>query len=228
MARTPSHLKRRIGPFPFWINSSTTSREVELQTRGRNGKLPLLFVSETRERDHFASEAYVAAHVLKSDMQTKPQRRDGRRENHKLKWEKVSGLILCLVLLKIGSQLAGAAEAQPLKQHSAFYTPAHLAQIRANVREQAWAGALRDQVVAACQPWMELTDQQIWELMFAHTISRSWMVWSDGYCPACKKSVEMYLWKMEAWKAPWKVRCPNCQELFPKNDLLCLLQIGPG
>src|SRR5215203_273712 len=124
------------------------------------------------------------------------------------------------------ASIVSASETAPLKQHSAFFGPERLRQVQANVSEFGWASTLRDQVVAACQPWLELSDEALWELMFGPTISRSWMVWSDGHCPSCKKSVEMYRWKMDAWKHPWKVRCPNCEELFPKNDFHAFYKSG--
>lgn len=114
----------------------------------------------------------------------------------------------------------------PLKQGSAFFPKEQLAQIQKNVQKDPWTSNLRDQVITNAQPWMKLSDDELWELMFGATLPRSWMVWSDGYCPSCKKSVAMYLWKMEAWKHPWKVRCPNCEELFPKNDFHAFYKSG--
>jgi hypothetical protein len=72
--------------------------------------------------------------------------------------------------------------------------------------------------VAAAKAWLAFSDEQLWEMMFGNTIKRSWMVWSNGYCPACKQSVPMYNWVMEPFQYPWKVRCPHCSERFPKND----------
>jgi hypothetical protein len=77
---------------------------------------------------------------------------------------------------------------------------------------------VRDRVVAAARPWREMSDGALWALVFGPRITRSWMVWSDGYCPACKQGVPMYTWETDALNRPWKVRCPHCHELFPKND----------
>ena len=73
---------------------------------------------------------------------------------------------------------------------------------------------------------MGLSDDYLWSLMFGNTIRRAWQVWSDGYCPACKKPVPMYEWKADALNQPWKIRCPQCKELFPKNDFLKFYQSG--
>ena len=63
-----------------------------------------------------------------------------------------------------------------------------------------------------------MSDEQLWKLMFGATLPRSWHVYSNGTCPACGKPVPMYDWKIDAVKEPWKLRCPHCNEAFPKND----------
>lgn len=73
-------------------------------------------------------------------------------------------------------------------------------------------------IIETAKPWLSFTDDQLWEMMFGNTIRRSWMVWSDGYCPICKKGVPMYEWIMDPINKPWKVTCPHCNEDFPKND----------
>ena len=128
-----------------------------------------------------------------------------------------------LTLLSL-APLAGANE--PLKQQGAFY-PSHLiAKARENIRQYDWARAIQKPIVAAAEPWMKLSDDELWELMFGNTIKRSWMVWSNGHCPACKEAVPMYNWKMDALHHPWKTRCPHCQELFPKNDFEAYYRSG--
>ena len=73
---------------------------------------------------------------------------------------------------------------------------------------------------------MELSDDELWNLMFGNTIRRAWQVWSDGHCPSCKKPVPMYEWAPDALKQPWKMRCPRCNELFPKNDFAKFYRSG--
>ena len=93
-----------------------------------------------------------------------------------------------------------------------------IARVKANTAKYPWAAAIRDRIIEAAEPWTRLSDDELWGAMFGPGITRSWMVWSNGHCPACKKGVEMYTWQMDALKTPWKVRCPHCKELFPKND----------
>ena len=119
----------------------------------------------------------------------------------------------------------GAAAPNP-KTGSAFFPSELVARARANARDHAWAAEIRDSLVAAAKPWMQLSDDELWRLMFGNTIRRSWQVWSDGHCPACKKPVPMYEWVPDALKQPWKMRCPQCKELFPKNDFLKFYRSG--
>jgi hypothetical protein len=113
---------------------------------------------------------------------------------------------------------ASAAEPPRAKMASAFFPQALRNRARANAAQQPWAAIIRDGLTAAAEPWMKLSDEELWALMFGHTIRRSWMVWSNGHCPVCKEPVPMYEWVMDALHRPWKVQCPKCKDLFPKND----------
>lgn len=101
---------------------------------------------------------------------------------------------------------------------SVFY-PSHLVTVaRENARRDPWAMQACERIVAAARPWKRRSDDALWSLMFGPALRRSWMVWSDGFCPACRESVTMYHWQADALRVPWKLRCPHCRELFPKND----------
>jgi len=115
--------------------------------------------------------------------------------------------------------VAGAQGDQtPTKKASSLYPKSLVEQARHNIQQFPGGATALAKKKAAAEAWLKCSDEQLWELMFGHTITRSWMVWSDGYCPACKKDVRMYNWQMDAMARPWKLRCPHCQELFPKND----------
>jgi len=89
---------------------------------------------------------------------------------------------------------------------------------RENVRRAAWAQTARDRMVEAARPWLAMSDDGLWDLMFGSTITRSWMVWSNGVCPACGQGVPMYQWTMRPLELAWKVGCPRCSAVFPTND----------
>ncbi len=138
---------------------------------------------------------------------------------------RILGVLGAAVL--VGASLMGNAIAQePLKKASTLYPPEIVARVRANVESETWASNARDQIIAAAQPWLDMDDDALWGLMFGPTITRSWMVWSNGYCPACNQSVPMYTWKMSALDTPWKTRCPHCDALFPTNDFAAFYRSG--
>jgi oligo-alginate lyase len=113
-----------------------------------------------------------------------------------------------------------------MKANSAFYPKELVQRARANAKKHAWARAIQQKIVKAAEPWKKMSDEHLWSLMFGNTIKRSWMVWSNGYCPACNKSVPMYNWKIDAVRKPWKVWCPHCKEIFPKNDFAKFYRSG--
>jgi len=135
------------------------------------------------------------------------------------------GLVFLLACLWRLSLLCGAAET-PMKTRSAFYPTELTERAKANAARYRWAAHIRTQIVQAAKPWKTMSDDELWRLMFGSTITRSWMVWSNGFCPACKKKVPMYNWEIDALKRPWKVRCPHCREQFPKNDFHAFYKSG--
>ncbi|MGQ9650519.1 MAG: heparinase II/III domain-containing protein [Phycisphaerae bacterium] len=124
---------------------------------------------------------------------------------------------------------AASAETRPFssaKQGSTLYPPGVVRQIRNNVAKDPWAAGVRDSLIQAAKPWMDKSDDELWSLMFGPGITRSWMVWSNGHCPACGQGVPMYNWRCDALNRPWKTQCPHCQEFFPKNDFLRFFKSG--
>lgn len=99
-----------------------------------------------------------------------------------------------------------------------FLPPALLDTVRQNIARFDWAKKLRDDAITQAAPWAGRSDDELWSLMFGPTITRAWMVWSNGHCPSCRQSVPMYNWKHDALREPWKVWCPHCAERFPKKD----------
>lgn len=122
--------------------------------------------------------------------------------------------------------VSGAAAGAAAKSASVLFPRALVDRAGANIGAHPWAAQTRDALVAAAQPWMRMSDDELWDLMFSNSIKRSWMVWSNGQCPACQQPVPMYEWVMRAVDQPWKVQCPRCQELFPKNDFQSYYRSG--
>ena len=126
------------------------------------------------------------------------------------------------------SPASAGASGRPraLKVGSAFFPEVLVSRARANAQTHPWAAEIRDSLIAAAEPWMKMSDDDLWGLMFGNSIRRSWQVWSNGHCPACRKPVPMYEWVADALALPWKMRCPRCRETFPKNDFLAFYRSG--
>lgn len=138
----------------------------------------------------------------------------------------LSSLILLTASVSAAAEPTATQPVRATKQGSTLYPPAVVRRLRDNVAEDSWAASVRDDLVKSAQPWMERSDNELWDLMFGPGVTRSWMVWSNGHCPACGKSVPMYNWVCDALNKPWKVMCPHCKELFPKNDFLKFFKSG--
>jgi hypothetical protein len=113
-----------------------------------------------------------------------------------------------------------------MKTGSAFYPPELVERARKNAAAHGWAGAIRDAIIENARPWLGFSHDHLWEMIFGPEITRSWMVWSDGHCPACRNPVTMYNWQIDPFDHPWKVQCPHCSEFFPKNDFEAFYRSG--
>jgi len=87
--------------------------------------------------------------------------------------------------------------------------------------------AAAQQAVATAAPWLALSDDALWEMMFGPTLPREWLVSFDGgYCLECGKAQTIYGWQTDPFAYPWKVRCPHCGALFPTNDFAAYYRTG--
>lgn len=137
----------------------------------------------------------------------------------------VLAMLISLALVSAAATPAVAEQPRP-KSSSVFLGAEMRDRARKNAAEYPWAAEITRQVVRNAERWVALSDEELWNLMFGSTISRSWMVWSNGFCPSCKKGVPMYTWEFDAFERPWKMRCPHCKELFPKNDFRRFYESG--
>ena len=141
----------------------------------------------------------------------------GKKQTFHPHW---ASLLLALTFSSAGQPLLAA------KVDSTLYPRSVLDRVQANIEVSEWGQQCRDAAIESARPWLEMTDDQLWKLMFGPGITRSWMVWSDGHCPACAKKVPMYNWKIDALKHPWKVCCPHCAAFFPTNDFEAFQRSG--
>ncbi|MDT7898378.1 MAG: hypothetical protein YPKNTGVA_002684 [Candidatus Fervidibacter sp.] len=138
-------------------------------------------------------------------------------------WLVVMSLAL-IVCFWLGSW-ATMGELSP-KNRSAFFPTPLCQRLRENIARYDWAKQTAQRIVRDAEPWRQMSDDELWALMFGPTITRSWHVWSNGYCPACQKPVPMYNWRIDALRYRWKVQCPHCGKLFPTNDFAAFYRSG--
>ncbi|WP_308639491.1 heparinase II/III domain-containing protein [Paenibacillus silvisoli] len=113
-----------------------------------------------------------------------------------------------------------------MKTGSVFLPLERMGTVQATMAREQWAGQLRERLIADAAPWSSMSDAELRDLVVGHTLPRSWFVWSAGYCPSCLADMPMYAWVIDATAHPWKVKCPHCLELFPKNDFFAYYRSG--
>ncbi len=101
---------------------------------------------------------------------------------------------------------------------SYFFPQKLMERAQVNTEKYEYPAQVKRGVINAAEKYLSFSDEQLWDMMFGASIDRSWMVWSDGHCPSCRKPVIMYNWKIDPFKHPWKLQCPNCSMFFPTND----------
>lgn len=101
-----------------------------------------------------------------------------------------------------------------MKHRSTFFNDRNLSRIRSN----AEGSKARETILEKVQKWDAMSMDEVWKLMYSSGLPRSHIVFSNGWCPACKEAVTMYDWIEDPFNRPWKSWCPRCGAGFPKND----------
>ena len=119
------------------------------------------------------------------------------------------------------------------KDGTVLYTSEEIENARRNVRRYDWAEAELDDLLRSCQPWIKRSDNEIWEMVTGQSILRGIHVNRDLGCPSCGRDITNrygnYPWIVSIDR-PWKLECPSCGEVFPKNDFEAFRRsgLGPG
>jgi oligo-alginate lyase len=102
---------------------------------------------------------------------------------------------------------------------------------RGNVKKYAWAKQMADEAVAKSQPFVDRTDDELWSLVTGQQIPRGIHVNPELGCPSCGRRVYEghgnYPWILDINK-PFKIECPSCGEVWPKNDFNAFHESGLG
>ncbi len=106
------------------------------------------------------------------------------------------------------------------KEDTSLYTREQIATARHNVKTYDWAKTELDQVLSKADSWTERSDEELWNLITGQEIPRGIHVNPNLGCPSCGRNVYKfgnYPWIVSIDR-PWKLECPACQEIWPKND----------
>ncbi len=92
-----------------------------------------------------------------------------------------------------------------------------------NCEKYQWAASFRDRLVAQVQPWMGLSDEELWRLLPSQGMPRDSAVNRGDGCPNCGQDhynapYNPSRWRVNFFERPWQVRCGNCDQWFPSND----------
>lgn len=123
------------------------------------------------------------------------------------------------------------------RTHGGRFTEERLQNAWQNVAQYKWARQQRDKATAAAKAWLSKSDEQLWRLIPGQSLPRTIDVtWDYNHpekprlgCLNCRDKIfnhGNYPYKPDIWKAPWKLKCPSCGEVFPKNDFAKYYQSG--
>ncbi|HZT43796.1 MAG TPA: heparinase II/III family protein [Chthonomonadaceae bacterium] len=113
------------------------------------------------------------------------------------------------------------------KAASLTTTAADRANAVRNAGRFAWAAAERDAAQEAAAPWRLLDEDTLWALIPGQELPRSIHIVNVygtdkiALCPNCQDGIipyGNYPWLTDVFRCPWKIECPHCHEVFPKND----------
>ncbi|MDX1359187.1 MAG: hypothetical protein R3232_10180, partial [Clostridia bacterium] len=113
-----------------------------------------------------------------------------------------------------------------MKIHSSFFSERILSLIQHNIKVNQAAADSAARFIDSTSYWLETSYDELREMVFSPSLKRSWFVLSDGSCPSCGESVPMYNWVYDPIDQPWKMKCPHCSGLFPKNDFKAYYDSG--
>ncbi len=107
------------------------------------------------------------------------------------------------------------------KDGRSYYDDAMMAGVREKIAKYDWAKAQVPAAEANCEWYMDMSDQELWDLVPPPQQLRAINVCHGVGCPFCGEEIIRkaghYPWKMSR-EQPFKVTCPVCNRTFPEND----------
>lgn len=103
-----------------------------------------------------------------------------------------------------------------------FYTEEKIKAARKNIERYDWARNRMEMAVKRADRVIAAGNEWIWEIPTTQKLPRSYSVNQEKGCPVCGiglyTAYGSYGWILNQFNAPWKIKCPNCESVFPSND----------
>lgn len=129
--------------------------------------------------------------------------------------------------------LIAATGAFAVRDCGGRYTAERIANLRANCDKYDWAAAQRKNAISSAQSWVARGDDELWHMIPGQKLPRaidvSMYKGQRPGCPICGHDIDKYSnypYSPDLFGAPFKLVCPSCNEVFPKNDFAKYYQSG--
>jgi hypothetical protein len=116
-----------------------------------------------------------------------------------------------------------------VKTRRTIYTDDMLDRAMKNIKEYKWARRKKEYLLQRAQEICSMDDDFIWRLIPGPGIPRTAQVNEAMGCPNCGREIDKYgyrPWLVDVLREPWKIKCPSCGEVYPKNDFGTFYQSG--
>lgn len=127
-------------------------------------------------------------------------------------------ILLILSLIAILITLASSGWA---KQCSRLVTQQMRKNALKNAEKFDWAAQDQQNAIDSAQRYIEMSDEDLWKLIPSQDVPRGIHTNNIVGCPNCGDGIVPYgnyPWICDFRDRPWKIECPNCGEVYPKND----------
>jgi hypothetical protein len=113
-----------------------------------------------------------------------------------------------------------------LNNKCVFYPDGAVRKLREYAETSKHGMEKRWNILKEAQRFISKDDAELWSLVIDPYILRSHYVHTNSLCPVCRKKRLLYDWEIDPISFPWKVRCPDCKNYFPKNDFYSFYKSG--
>lgn len=115
------------------------------------------------------------------------------------------------------------------RSHGGYYPAEKIQNLRQNTHTHPWVLERKDKAVEKASYWAEISDEDLWAMVPGQDLPRCIDVTFDRLtdgpkslgCLKCGEEIKKhgnYPYNPDFINQPWKLTCPSCGEVFPKND----------